>query len=72
MEIHDNRVLARSRNTTGWIAISELQKESVLEVNFIDIGQGDACHIVTPNDEHILVDAGEYDNMNRYLTWRFN
>jgi len=72
LEIKNNRVLVRSRHATGWAKITELQKERVLEVNFIDIGQGDGCHIVTPNDEHILVDAGEYDNMNRYLSWRFN
>ncbi len=72
LDIQNNRVLARSRNKTGWIDISGFQKERILEVNFVDIGQGDGCHIVTPNDEHILVDAGEYDNMNRYLTWRFN
>jgi len=72
LDIQNNRVLVRSRHATGWAKIDELQKERVLEVNFIDIGQGDGCHIVTPNDEHILVDAGEYDNMNRYLSWRFN
>jgi beta-lactamase superfamily II metal-dependent hydrolase len=72
LNIKNNRVLARSRHTTGWIKVSELQKERILEINFIDIGQGDGCHIVTPNDEHIIVDAGEYDNMNRYLSWRFN
>jgi beta-lactamase superfamily II metal-dependent hydrolase len=37
----------------------------------VDIGQGDGSHIVTPDDQHILIDAGEFDNMNRYLTWRF-
>ncbi len=72
LEVKNNRVLAKSRNSKGWIEIAGLQKERILEVNFIDIGQGDGCHIVTPDDQHILVDAGEYDNMNRYLTWRFN
>jgi len=72
LEIKNNRVLAKSRNTKGWIDVTGFQKERILEVNFIDIGQGDGCHIVTPDDQHILVDAGEYDNMNRYLTWRFN
>ncbi len=71
-EINNKRVYARSRNSNGWVKVSEIQTERVLEVNFIDIGQGDGCHIVTPDDRHILIDAGEYDNMNRYLAWRFN
>jgi len=53
LDIQNKRVLVRSRGVTGWAKIDELQKERVLEVNFIDIGQGDGCHIVTPNDEHI-------------------
>jgi hypothetical protein len=43
-----------------------------MEVNFVDIGQGDGCHVVTPDDKHIIVDAGKSDNMVRYLSWRFN
>jgi beta-lactamase superfamily II metal-dependent hydrolase len=41
-------------------------------VNFIDVGQGDGCHIVTPDDRHFLIDAGKSDNMFRFLRWRFN
>ena len=49
-------------------------------MNFIDIGQGDGCHIVTPDDEVILIDAGEGigftkkggDNMARFINWRYN
>ncbi len=64
------RIKVRCRNSNGWIKVSRILTKS-LEVNFIDIGQGDGCHIVTPDDQHILIDAGEYDNMNRYLFWRF-
>ena len=71
-EIVDGRVRVRSRNTNGWMKTSDLIKERVLEVNFVDIGQGDGCHIVTPDDQHIIIDAGKTDNMNRYLSWRFN
>lgn len=71
-EIKDGRVRAKSRNTTGWVNANELEKNRVLEVNFVDIGQGDGCHIVTPADEHIIIDAGKTDNMVRYLAWRFN
>jgi beta-lactamase superfamily II metal-dependent hydrolase len=71
-EVVNNRISVKSRNSTGWINVDKIQSERVLEVNFIDIGQGDGCHIVTPDDQHILIDAGESDNMNRYLNWRFN
>ncbi|MEP5616830.1 MAG: hypothetical protein ABJP76_12030, partial [Flavobacteriaceae bacterium] len=56
----------------GWIRIGDIQKTRVLEVNFVDIGQGDGCHMVTPDDQHYLIDAGKGDNMYRYLYWRFN
>ncbi len=34
------------------------QKLSNLEINFVDVGQGDACFIVTPNNKTILIDGG--------------
>jgi beta-lactamase superfamily II metal-dependent hydrolase len=71
LEIKNKRIKVRCRNSNGWANVSQIFNERVLEVNFIDIGQGDGCHIVTPDDQHILIDAGEYDNMNRYLYWRF-
>jgi beta-lactamase superfamily II metal-dependent hydrolase len=64
-------IQVRSRDFTGYIHEEDIQTESVLEVNFIDVGQGDGCHIVTPDDEHFLVDAGKFDNMYRFLRWRF-
>ena len=60
------------RNADGWIKRSEVQFDRPLEVNFIDVGQGDGCHIVTPDDKHFLIDAGKSDNMYRFLKWRFN
>jgi beta-lactamase superfamily II metal-dependent hydrolase len=62
----------RSRQVEGWIRLSEIQLERTLEINFVDIGQGDGCHLVTPNDDHFIIDAGEGDNMYRFLRWRFN
>ena len=56
----------------GWMHDNDLQAERILEVNFVDIGQGDGCFIVTPDDQKLLLDAGEGDNMSRFLRWRFN
>jgi beta-lactamase superfamily II metal-dependent hydrolase len=38
---------------------------------FTDVGQGDGCLVVTPNDKHIVIDAGASDNMYRFLKWRY-
>lgn len=65
-------IKVRCRNADGYIKESDMQAERILEVNFIDVGQGDGCHIVTPEDKHFLIDAGESDNMYRFLKWRFN
>jgi len=65
-------IKVRCRNDNGWLRLDEIQKERALEVNFVDIGQGDGCHIVTPKDEIMLVDAGKHDNMARFLSWRYN
>jgi len=70
--ITNSRVKVKARGETGWVSVNDLQKGRVLEVNFIDIGQGDGCHLVTPDDEHYIIDAGKGDNMHRYLYWRFN
>lgn len=65
-------IKVRSRRTTGYIKESDMQAERILEINFVDVGQGDGCHIVTPDDKHFLIDSGGSDNMYRFLKWRFN
>lgn len=62
----------RSRGCSGWVDKKHFTDKRLLEINFVDIGQGDGCHIVTPDDEMILVDAGEGNNMHRFLSWRYN
>ena len=67
----------RCRSADGWIKKDLLQDDRVLEVNFVDVGQGDGCFIVVPDkdpkkDRFILVDAGEGNNMAHFLSWRFN
>jgi beta-lactamase superfamily II metal-dependent hydrolase len=62
----------KCRGAYGWVHKNKLQDNRLLEINFIDVGQGDGCFIVTPKDEIIIVDAGEEDNMYRFLRWRYN
>lgn len=65
-------VPVHSRRTDGWMRAKDLQEERILEICFVDIGQGDGALLVTPDDQFMLVDAGETDNMYRFLSWRFN
>ena len=65
-------IRVNSRRSYGVILEEQLMPNPVLEVNFIDVGQGDGCHIVTPDDKHFVIDAGEKNNMFRFLKWRFN
>ena len=65
-------IKVRTRGMDGYIKPEQMQKEKILEVNFIDVGQGDGCHIVTPDDKQFIIDAGDSDNMYRFLKWRFN
>ncbi len=60
-----------SRDETGWIRKENVQSQQLLDMIFVDVGQGDGCLIVTPHDERIIVDAGQEDNMYRYLRWRY-
>ncbi|MFV2060944.1 MAG: ComEC/Rec2 family competence protein [Gammaproteobacteria bacterium] len=70
-EIDGNWVNIRSRRRNGWVRQENLQTNQILEINFVDVGQGDGCHIQTPEDKSIILDAGEKDNMFRFLSWRF-
>lgn len=60
-----------ARNVHGWIKLGETQEQRLLEVVFVDIGQGDGALLVTPDNKRYLVDAGKGDNMLRFLRWRF-
>lgn len=53
-----DRVKVRLREREGWIDKAALGGKSLLEIYFIDVGQGDGVLIKTPNFRHILIDAG--------------
>jgi beta-lactamase superfamily II metal-dependent hydrolase len=60
-----------ARGTEGWVREEETQSDPVLEVIFVDVGQGDGCLLVTPKDKHIIIDAGKGEHMFRFLRWRY-
>jgi len=60
-----------SRDETGWIKQTDTREDPILDLIFLDVGQGDSCIIVTPEDEKIIVDTGERNHLLRYLRWRY-
>jgi beta-lactamase superfamily II metal-dependent hydrolase len=66
-----NFLKVHARGVDGWVHKDDIQKERLMEVTFVDIGQGDGCLVVNSDDKHMVIDAGEGDNMYRYLSWRY-
>lgn len=61
----------RVRGVNGYMDPEDLHTERLLEIVFVDVGQGDGALMVTPDDRKYVIDAGVGDNMYRYLRWRF-
>ena len=61
----------RARGEDGFVHESDLQNERLLEIVFVDVGQGDGSLVVTPDDKHFVIDAGVSDHMYRFLKWRY-
>lgn len=64
------------RGGVGWIPSDAIGTERVLEVYFLDVGQGDAILIQTPQDNRYLIDGGptheEGDLAHEFLKWKYN
>jgi hypothetical protein len=72
LEKEDNDFLeVSSRDERGWIKKGDTQENPLLDIIFLDVGQGDSCIIVTPKDEKIIVDTGKGNHLLRYLKWRY-
>jgi len=58
-----------------WIDENDTQAEGLLEIVFVDIGQGDGCLLSIPQPgkfpRNIVIDAGASDNMVRFLKDKF-
>ena len=67
-----------ARGKTGYVSSSALNNESLLEVYFIDVGQGDGVLIRTPDGRHIMIDGGfkrasqpTGKNAADFVDWKF-
>lgn len=72
------KVRVRARETEGLIAEADLCDQSLLEVYFIEVGQGDSILVHTPADRWILIDAGVANAAQptrkgaaNFLRWKF-
>lgn len=54
----NGRVKVKARGQEGYIRHSDLGDDRLLEIYFIDVGQGDSVLIVSPDNRHILIDGG--------------
>ena len=54
----NGRTKVKARGQEGWVRTSDLDGQSLLELYFIDVGQGDGVLVRTPDHRHILIDGG--------------
>ncbi len=72
------RSKVRARGKNGFVSNSALGDESLLEVYFIDVGQGDGVLIRTPDNRHVMIDGGykrasqpSGKNAADFVDWKF-
>ena len=53
-----SRSRVRVRGYEGWLSSDAITAQGLLELYFIDVGQGDGVLIRTPDDRHLLIDGG--------------
>ena len=50
---------------------ADLTDQRPLQSYFLDVGQGDAAFLVTPNGSKILIDGGVNENTAEFLIWKY-
>ena len=71
-------VKVSARGWEGFVAKNHLGNNPLLELYFIDVGQGDGILIKTPHEKHIMIDGGykrasqqSGKNAADFLDWKF-
>lgn len=73
-----SRRRVRARGHEGYIKVDDLGGESLLEIYFIDVGQGDGVLVRTPDNRHVMIDGGYKrakqptgKNAADFVDWKF-
>ncbi len=74
----DELIKVSARGQQGYISKSHLSDKQLLELYFIDVGQGDGVLIKTPDGKHIMIDGGykrasqqSGKNAADFIDWKF-
>jgi hypothetical protein len=74
----EGRYRVHARGFEGWVNEDHVGDEPLLEVYFIDVGQGDGVLVKTPDGRHLMIDGG-YErerqitgkNAADFVDWKF-
>lgn len=74
----DGRYHVHARGFEGWVDEDHVGGDALLEVYFIDVGQGDGVLVKTPDGRHMMIDGG-YErerqitgkNAADFVDWKF-
>lgn len=66
------RVNVRYRGGSGYVNRNDLSRSRFLEIYFIDVEQGDAILIQTPDDRRILIDGGQGGEAHKFVRDKYN
>lgn len=79
ISISGDKAAVKARGGKGTISVSALGGIPLLELYFIDVGQGDGVLIVTPDRRHIMIDGGygrekqpTGKNAADFVDWKFH
>jgi len=68
-----------ARGSSGWVPQKVLGGQPLLELYFIDVGQGDGVLIVTPEGHHLMIDGGHPRSRQQtgksaadFIDWKFH
>ncbi|MBO9152353.1 ComEC/Rec2 family competence protein [Chitinophaga sp. GCM10012297] len=75
----DGKIKVKARACTGYVHADAIGDTPLLEIYFIDVGQGDGVLIVTPDRKHIMLDGGykrsaqpHGKNAADFVDWKFS
>ncbi len=78
-DANNSRARVFARGAIGWIPEEALGGEPLLELYFIDVGQGDGVLVVTPEGHHLMIDGGHQRSRQQtgksaadFVDWKFH